>query len=99
MGHLQLNYYRREVCSFLNSAAALWMDVYHCDGIRMDAISRALYWQGDVYKRQPLNIYELHAGSWKHKPNATREDGSDGWYNYRELARELIPWLLDHRCV
>ena len=21
--------------------------VYHCDGIRMDAISRALYWQGD----------------------------------------------------
>ena len=31
----------------MNSAAALWMDVYHCDGIRMDAISRALYWQGD----------------------------------------------------
>ena len=21
--------------------------MYHCDGIRMDAISRALYWQGD----------------------------------------------------
>ena len=41
------NYYRREVCSFLSSAAGLWMDVYHCDGIRMDAISRALYWQGD----------------------------------------------------
>ena len=52
MGHSEwgtcnFNYYRREVCSFLNSAAALWMDVYHCDGIRMDAISRALYWQGD----------------------------------------------------
>ena len=51
----------------------------------------------DKYRNLPLNIYELHAGSWKHKPNATREDGSDGWYNYRELARELIPWLLDHR--
>ena len=46
-GTCNFNYYRREVCSFLNSAAALWMDVYHCDGIRMDAISRALYWQGD----------------------------------------------------
>ena len=43
----------------------------------------------DKYRNLPLNIYELHAGSWKHKPNATREDGSDGWYNYRELAREL----------
>ena len=51
----------------------------------------------DKCRNLPLNIYELHAGSWKHKPNATREDGSDGWYNYRELARELIPWLLDHR--
>ncbi len=46
-GTCNFNYYRREVCSFLSSAAALWMDVYHCDGIRMDAISRALYWQGD----------------------------------------------------
>ena len=45
-GTCNFNYYRREVCSFLNSAAALWMEVYHCDGIRMDAISRALYWQG-----------------------------------------------------
>ena len=43
----------------------------------------------DKCRNLPLNIYELHAGSWKHKPNATREDGSDGWYNYRELAREL----------
>ena len=46
-GTCNFNYYRREVCSFLSSAAGLWMDVYHCDGIRMDAISRALYWQGD----------------------------------------------------
>ena len=53
--------------------------------------------QRDKCRNLPLNIYELHAGSWKHTPNSTREDGSDGWYNYRELARELIPWLLDHR--
>ena len=51
----------------------------------------------DKCRNRPLNIYELHAGSWKHKPNGSNpEDGSDGWYNYEELARELIPWLLDH---
>ena len=50
----------------------------------------------DKCRNRPLNIYELHAGSWKHKPGATRPDGSDGWYNYEELARELIPWLLEH---
>ena len=46
-GTYNFNYYRGEVRSFLASAAALWMDVYHCDGIRMDAISRAIYWTGD----------------------------------------------------
>ncbi len=38
---------RREVCSFLQSAANYWLDVYHFDGLRMDAISRAIYWAGD----------------------------------------------------
>ena len=42
-GTCNFNYCRGEIRSFLNSAAALWMDVYHCDGIRMDAISRAIY--------------------------------------------------------
>lgn len=46
-GTCNFNYYRGEVASFLASAAAIWLDVYHCDGIRMDAISRAVYWQGD----------------------------------------------------
>lgn len=31
---------------------------------------------------RPLNIYEVHAGSWKRKP-----DGS--WYSYTELAEQL----------
>ncbi len=38
---------RREVCCFLQSAANYWLEVYHFDGLRMDAISRAIYWQGD----------------------------------------------------
>ena len=29
------------------------------------------------------------------RPGACQADGSDGWYSYDELAKELIPWLLD----
>ncbi|MBP3884262.1 MAG: 1,4-alpha-glucan branching protein GlgB [Olsenella sp.] len=38
---------RGETCSFLQSAANFWLGAYHFDGIRMDAISRIVYWQGD----------------------------------------------------
>ncbi len=38
---------RGEVRSFLQSAAHYWLSEYHMDGIRMDAISRMIYWQGD----------------------------------------------------
>lgn len=46
-GSLNFNYYRGEVCSFLQSAANFWLEEFHFDGIRMDAISNALYWQGN----------------------------------------------------
>ena len=38
---------RGEVRCFLQSAAYYWMKEFHFDGIRMDAISRIIYWQGD----------------------------------------------------
>ena len=38
---------RGEVRSFLQSAADFWISEYHMDGLRMDAVSRAIYWQGD----------------------------------------------------
>ena len=38
--------------------------------------------------KQPLNIYEVHLGSWR------RKEG-DKFLTYRELADELVPYLAD----
>lgn len=38
---------RREVRCFLQSAANYWLTEFHFDGLRMDAVSRLIYWQGD----------------------------------------------------
>ncbi len=49
-GTCNFNYYRGDVCTFLQSAADFWLSVFHFDGIRMDAISNVIYWQGDYSK-------------------------------------------------
>ncbi len=41
-----------------------------------------------VCQDRALNIYEIHAGSWK-RPSDEAED----WYHYEELAERLIPYL------
>ena len=57
----------------------------------------------DKCRNLPLNIYELHAGSWKHKPNATREDGSDGGLcvggGQIELRGKTVPTGWGHACT
>lgn len=50
---------RGETCSFLQSCADYWLSVYHMDGLRMDAISRAIYWQGDPARGTNLNAVEF----------------------------------------
>lgn len=42
-------------------------------------------------RRGPLNIYEIHAGSWKTNP-----ENANGWYKYNELADILIPYLKEN---
>ena len=49
-GSLNFMHSRGETKSFLQSAANYWLNEYHMDGIRMDAISRMIYWQGDEHR-------------------------------------------------
>lgn len=46
-GSINFNVARGEVCSFLQSAANYWLSEYHFDGLRMDAVSRIIFWLGD----------------------------------------------------
>ena len=37
----------------------------------------------------PVNIYEVHAGSWR----KNEADEENGWYHYQELGKQLIPYV------
>ena len=38
---------RGDVRSFLQSAAHFWLEKYHFDGLRMDAVRNLIYWNGE----------------------------------------------------
>lgn len=46
-GTMNFNFWSEEVRSFLMSAAAFWCDVYHMDGLRLDAVSNLIFWGGN----------------------------------------------------
>ena len=64
---------REEVRSFMLSAVNFWIEYYHVDGIRFDAVSHLIYWKGDksagtndgaidFMKRMTYKINERHPG-------------------------------------
>jgi len=47
-GSANFNHSRGDIASFLNSASTFWLDKYHFDGLRFDAVGNLIYWMGDA---------------------------------------------------
>jgi 1,4-alpha-glucan branching enzyme len=44
---LNFDLWKEEVRSFLMSAANFWIETYHIDGLRIDAVSNIIFWHGN----------------------------------------------------
>lgn len=65
---------RGDVCSFLQSSCAFWLDRYHFDGLRLDAVGNLIYWQGNsargINESAVRFMQQMNAGLKAHYPDA-----------------------------
>jgi 1,4-alpha-glucan branching enzyme len=81
-GTLIFNYGRNEVRNFLTASGLFWLDKYHIDGLRVDAVASMLYLD---YSRRP--------GEWVPNQYGGNEnlEAIDFLKRFNELAHELYP--------
>ena len=60
--------------------------VYYIDGYEWNDASWYEYKKENEHHKQPINVYEMNAGSWR-----KFEDGN--CFSYRKLADELVPYV------
>ena len=64
---------RGDVRSFLQSASYFWLNEYHFDGLRMDAVGNLIYWQGNQARGENrdaiLFLKNMNKGLKERKPD------------------------------
>ena len=73
-GSCNFNHAIGEVRTFLQSACAFWLERYHFDGLRFDAVGNLIYWQGNqargVNKDAVRFLQTMNAGLKERFPHA-----------------------------
>ena len=84
-GSCNFNHARREICSFLQSSAYYWLQEFHFDGLRMDAVGNLIYWQGNADRGENKEAIQflktVNAGLKQRKPSCVLiAEDSSSWY-------------------
>jgi 1,4-alpha-glucan branching enzyme len=97
-GTLMFNYERPEVCSFLISGACYWLEEFHFDGLRVDAVASMLYLdfgrRGDYVPNRYGGNHNLEAIDFLRTLNATTHRRNPGTLM---LAEESTDWAMVSR--